>query len=216
MPQTVVLCPACGEPARMAVALPDISPVSRYTCHACGLTTLSDELVRDVRLRHTGWGSAPSTIPSGPALPVTLRPPGVTGDQSDATGIFVANFTGTELSAWTDNLGGSFSGTVTKIEIYARIECATGDVGPATPILGIQFREGSGGSIRGTSTFTASDFNGTFIDYGPFAFTTDQSGNPWTLASVSTLQFRISAVFDDLGSLNLSEAGVSEFWVIVS
>lgn len=210
MSYTVLICPGCGTEVRPR---PIASQRERamFKCESCGESFNLHEFNPKRELTTLAYLGG-----TGSDLPITLRPSGTYGDQSDAT-FASANDSGfpqTIVTTFTSsNLGISFNGDPSALNFYARIAVSFASAGPLTPTVGVRFKEGAAGSVRTAGTEAAKHTDGTFDTYGPYTVTTAQVG-AWTAAKVATLRVQAVATTDDNGSAQATTINCSEIWIV--
>lgn len=151
------------------------------------------------------------------SLLATLRPSGDFGDQSDLTVLPLEDGGVTDLLlfGWSPLVGGAGSGTVERVDLYARWSyySTSGDQ-PDTNTLRLRFREGSGGSIRLAGTW-AEDQSGIIYNAGPYSPGLSQSGAAWDWAKALTLELQMECQTSGSSTRFQSGAALYELWVEV-
>lgn len=210
MSYTVLLCPSCASEVRTRTIAGQRSR-GMITCESCGENFNLHEFnpKREVTT-HAYIGGI------GSDLPITLRPSGTYGDQSDATFVSAndGGFPQTITTTFTSsNLGIVFNGDPSALDLYARISVSFAAAGPLTPTVGVRFKEGAAGTPRTAGTKAAKHTDGTFDTYGPYTVTTAQVGS-WTAAKVATLRVQAVGTTDDNGSGQVTTINCSEIWIV--
>jgi hypothetical protein len=189
--------------------------VDRYTCPACGLMTLREELVRhrvfDVLV---GGAPTPTTSPSSPSfgLITTLRPTGILGDQSDMAsvdgfkvhGLIAVPATAVDLSDLVVE-----PQQIDYLLFYAHVGYS-GGVDILQPQAWVSWNTSSGGQDGEAFLLTGG------IDE---IYSLQQPTNPntegWDSATIATLQMRCGFFCDDNGSGETTTCKVYELWAEV-
>jgi hypothetical protein len=193
--------------------------VDRYTCMACGLTTLREELVRH-RVFDVLVGGAPTSAPSF-GLITTLRPTGILGDQSEATTKSDSAPAPTSLivpPVATDGFLQTFAGSFVSIAYLifrARVSVEFADAGPIDPPATLVWALISNGDTDQAPDDTAFPTFPVFQTLTSQQATTDPDGNPWDAANINDLRMYVGFAVDDGGSHNLTTCYVADLWAEV-
>lgn len=151
-------------------------------------------------------------------LLATLRPAGALGDQSDATwemqtdggaeGPVVLPFSWVPLAGWDVNGAPEF------LRFFARAKWLAESQDVETPNAGPQWRLGSGG----VTPFAIDGFSvgADIVDVlNSLDVTTGPGGVAWSAANINTLQMRLLAETDSLGSQVATDVYAFDYWVEV-
>lgn len=222
-------CPSCDAPAPPLPIQTNRPPaIQRYTCPACGRTTLRDELVHRVNLRMAGGGPPAGAAPHVPVFGLieTLRGVGDLGDQNDLTLIQRAATSAAALQVPANPIIALAAMSVVPVSIsylrfFARVGFFFSGVGPLDPQAWIRWRLGLAGTLANGDGVTIGGGVGVYTDIGGLVLgvtdiATDPDGNPWTVANVDTLRMAgVFGVVDDQGSGETTTCEVTELWAEV-
>lgn len=206
MSNTALLCPRCGSPAPPRVDMPPWGYVDRYTCDACGLTTLREELVPERNLNI-----------------LVGEPPGVAG----ITGLIdtLSASVQEDFAPAADNITTSFSTRalsnlsvspqrLDSVEFSATVGWTNTAQGPDDALWYLDWREGSGSFTTVGPLQVLGDFNPHTISSGQVS--TNASGGAWTAAVINSLEVRVRAVTDANGTQNATDIFVDDYFAAIN
>lgn len=129
----------------------------------------------------------------------TLRPSGDLGDHSDATydALSDGGLSASLPFSW-HAIADLTEGAVEFVRFYARASRDFAEQGPGEPTVGPAWRLGGAGTAASQTATLASTLPTTL---GGADQTTDPDGNPWTLATLATVQMGLAAQTDAVSQI---------------